>query len=234
MNTPGRFVHRVLPAIAGFAFVLGSIAHPVMAQKAKPQQAEKTQAPLPVTPFGPRVKPPRAAGAVPAAPKAPQAEVIAEYGIWRVMCEKPPVPAKSDAKDAKAAQKVCYIQAAQSNPKVKGAVLSIFIFKMKGKGPDGKVRTAYMIDLRAPLGVYLPTGIGLEIDGKPVSRASFLTCNPIFCDSMAQTRKETINRLKKGKKAKFIYYAAPGRGLPIEFDLKGFSAAMKKLDEVSK
>ncbi len=231
MNTPGRFVHRVLPAIAGFAFVIGSIAHPVMAQKAKPQQAETMQAPLPVTPFGPRVKPPRAAGGVPAAPRKPLAEVIAEYGIWRVKCEQPPAPAKGGAK---AGKKVCYVQATQRDPKLKNVTLSIFIFKIKGKGPDGKVRSVYMIDMRAPLGVYLPTGIGLEIDGKPVSRAPFLSCNPIFCDSMAETRKETIDRLKKGKKAKFIYYAAPGRGLPLVFDLKGFSAAMKKLDEVSK
>ncbi len=229
MNTPGRYVFRVLPAAMAFALAAAIVSSPSMAQRAKPKQTDSMQAPLPVTPFGPRVKPPRAAG-VPVAPRKPQAQHVAKYGIWRVMCEAPPASTKENAKTTK---KVCYIQAVQRDPKLKGVGLSLFILKVKGKGPDGKVRSTYMIDMRAPLGVYLPTGIGLEIDGKAVARAPFLTCNPIFCDSMAETRRETIERMKKGKKAKFIYYAAPGRGLPLVFDLKGFSAAIKKLDAIS-
>jgi len=235
MTMTGQTFRRAL-ALAGTAGLAAlMIATAATAQQAK-DGVKQLPGPMPVTPFGPRVKPPAGAPAVRGAPAAPQAQLpkpekVAEHGIWKVMCEKMPAPPAKDGK-AKAPQKTCYVAATVADPKKKGVFLSLFILKVKGKGPDGKPRTMHMINMRAPIGVYLPTGIGLEIDGKAVARAPFLRCNPMFCESLAETRKETITRMKKGKKARFIFYAAPGMGLPLTFDLKGFSAAMKKLDSL--
>ena len=211
---------------AGVLFVPvgGGVVHAQQATgKAQPKQLN--QAPTPVTPFGPRRKPPR--GGMPgAAPQMPRPEVVAEYGIWRVLCEKVPVAVKDGKPQLK---KTCYVSATQVDPKRQGLFISLVILKVKDD--KGKVK-GHMISLRAPIGVFLPTGIAMEIDGKPVARAPFTRCNPVFCESTNQARKETLARLKKGKKAKFIVYAAPGVGLPVEMELKGFSAAIKKMAEL--
>ena len=215
--------------LAGLVAVLAMAGMMPAQLPAQAQQAQKMdKAPAPVTPFGPRVKPPRLAPGekMPQpqpAPAVPKPEVVATHGIWRVVCEKVPAP------DGKKAQKTCYVSGTAVDPKRKGVFVSMIILKVKGK--NGKV-AGNMVNLRAPLGVFLPTGIAMEIDGKPVARAPFTRCNPLFCESTSQARKETLAKLKKGKKAKFIVYAAPGVGLPVQMELKGFSAALKKMQQL--
>ena len=222
-----KFAFSALAAVVAGGLLL-AMPLPVAAQQAG-QTMDK--APAPVTPFGPRVKPPRlapgekmpAAPARQAAPAVPKPEVVETHGVWRVVCEKVPLPGKGKAR------KTCYLSGTAVNPKRKGVFISMIVLKVKGK--NGKL-AGHMVNLRAPLGVFLPTGIAMEIDGKPVARAPFTRCNPLFCESTSAARKETLTRLKKGKKAKFIVYAAPGVGLPVEMKLSGFSAALKKMQQL--
>ena len=208
--------------VGGIALSMAAAAFalPAAAQQAQPAPKGKVlnQAPAPVTPFGPRRKPPR--GMAPAMPKP---EIISKHGDWQVVCEKLPVPGKDNKPKV---VRTCYVSGTKKDPKRQGVFVSVIILKVKGaKGQPG----GHMITLRAPIGVFLPTGIAMEVDGKPVARAPFTRCNPVFCESTNQARKETLTKLKKGKKAKFIIYAAPGVGLPLEFSLKGFSDALKKV-----
>ena len=197
-----------------------AVAFPAAAQQAQPAAKGKVlnQAPTPVTPFGPRRKPPRGMGRA-----LPKPEIVSEHGDWKVVCEKLPAVGKDNKPKV---VKTCYVSGTKNDPKRKNVFVSVIVLKLKGeKGKPG----GHMITLRAPIGVFLPTGIAMEVDGKPVARAPFTRCNPAFCESTNQARKETLAKLKKGKKAKFIIYAAPGVGLPLEFNLKGFSDAMKKM-----
>jgi len=218
MNRQGRGQAMKAGGMA-LAMLLATMAVlPASAQQAQPADKGKVlnQAPMPVTPFGPRRKPPRGIA-------MPKPEVIGEYGDWKVVCEKVPVPGKD--KKPKLV-KTCYVTGTRTDPKRQGVFVSVILLKVKG--PKGKP-AGHMITLRAPIGVFLPTGIAMEVDGKPVARAPFTRCTPMFCESTNQARKETLAKLKKGRKAKFIIYAAPGVGLPVEFNLKGFSDAMKKM-----
>ncbi len=212
-------------AVAGILFGAGVVTS-ALAQQAtgRTPQKQLNQAPTPVTPFGPRRKPPRAGAGM--APALPKPEIVEEHGVWRVICQQLPVAGKDGKPHL---EKSCYVSATQVDPKRKDVFISIVITKMKDK--NGKVK-GHIINLRAPLGVFLPTGIAMEIDGKPVARAPFTRCMPIYCESTNQARKETLAKLRKGRKAKFIIYAAPGVGLPVEMELKGFSAAMKKADQL--
>ncbi len=216
---------RVRTGISG-AVVAGVLFAAGLTGGAHAQQAtgkeQLNQAPTPVTPFGPRRRPPASAGA----PRMPKPEVVTKHGIWRVICQRLPVAGKDGKPELK---KSCFVSATQVDPRRKGLFISVVVLKVKDK--NGKLK-GHMISLRAPLGVFLPTGIAMEIDGKPVARAPFTYCNAIFCESTNQARKETLARLRKGRKAKFIVYAAPGVGLPVEMELKGFSAAMKKVAEL--
>ena len=229
MNHIRKHIGRSAMLAMGLALMLSTA--PVLTAQA--QQAgggtevqKPDHAPAPVTPFGPRRKPPRVTpGAAPAA-RAPRPEIISQHGVWRVVCEKLPVLGK-DKKVQK--QKICYVSASATDPKRKGLFIIINILPLKDK--DGKI-AGHMVNLRAPLGVFLPTGIALEVDGKAVTRVPFSRCNQLFCESTGQARKETLAKLRKGRKAKFIVYASPGVGLPVELDLKGFSAALQKLADL--
>ena len=90
-----------------------------------------------------------------------------------------------------------------------------------------------MINMRviAPIGVFLPTGVALEIDGNAVGRVPFTRCMPQVCMAFAEASPETLGKLKKGKEANFIIYEAPGIGLPMKLSLEGFSASLDALQK---
>ena len=83
----------------------------------------------------------------------------------------------------------------------------------------------------APIGVFLPTGVALEIDGNAVGRVPFTRCMPQVCMAFAEASPETLAKMKKGNLANFIIYEAPGIGLPMKLSLEGFSAALGELDK---
>ena len=81
-----------------------------------------------------------------------------------------------------------------------------------------------MMRVMAPIGVYLPTGVALEIDGAAVGRVPFTRCRPQICEAFAEASPETLAKMKKGTAANFIIYEAPGLGMPMKISLEGFSA----------
>jgi invasion protein IalB len=172
--------------------------------------------------FGPRIKPAQQQQA--AGQAAPAAEVVATHGAWKIQCETAPKGAAADGQTE--GQRQCgMVQGAKSekNPK---AVLTLVIVKTK----QGDKATT-MMRVMAPIGVFLPTGVALEIDGNAVGRVPFTRCMPQICMAFAEASAETLTKMKKGGEANFIIYEAPGLGLPMKMSLDGFSAALAALDE---
>ena len=89
--------------------------------------------------------------------------------------------------------------------------------------------TITMMRILVPIGVYLPLGIALEIDGAAVGRVPFTRCLPQICTAVAEASKETLKKMRAGAKANFIIYEQPGVGINLPVSLKGFTAAHKKL-----
>ncbi|NJM30214.1 MAG: hypothetical protein HC855_09005 [Rhizobiales bacterium] len=104
--------------------------------------------------------------------------------------------------------------------------MSLVIVKAKQGEKD-----VIMMRVMAPIGVYLPTGVALEIDGGAVGRVPFTRCLPQICIAFAEASKETLEKMRKGNAANFIIYEAPGLGVPMKISLEGFSKAMAALDE---
>jgi len=153
-------------------------------------------------------------------PSAPQ--VVATHGDWKIQCETP----AANAQGAQAQKQCGMIQTARSdkNPKV-----GLTLVLVKGQ-QNGKAIT--MMRIMAPVGVYLPTGVALEVDGGAVGRVPFTRCLPQVCIAFAEATRETLDKLKKGSAANFIIYEAPGLGLPLKISLNGFSAAYGALDNL--
>ena len=96
-------------------------------------------------------------------------------------------------------------------------------------------KTATMMQIMAPIGVFLPTGIALEIDGAAVGRVPFVRCLPQtrsapgLCTATAEAQATTVAKMKAGNSANFIIYEAPGQAIKMPISLDGFTASYKAL-----
>ena len=87
-------------------------------------------------------------------------------------------------------------------------------------------RKAEILRVLAPLGVLLPTGLGLNVDGKDIGRAYFVRCFADGCYAEVILEKPLLDTLKTGKAATFIVFQTPEEGIGIPVDLKGFGEAL--------
>jgi invasion protein IalB len=183
---------------------------------------EEQQPSPPGTAFGPRVKPGQTASpGKPAAAAPAAAQTVATHGAWQIQCSA------AAASGAQAGKKACgMVQLAHSEKNAK-IVLSLILQKTKQGEKD--VTTMRML---VPIGVYLPTGVALEIDGAAVGRAPFVRCRPQICEAFAEISPESLGKMQKGTAANFIIYEAPGLGIPMKVSLEGFSAALENLNSL--
>jgi invasion protein IalB len=223
---------------AALAGVIGS--QPVLAQ-AEPQKA-KPQA----SAFGPRTQKGQRA-----ARRGPPPEIIATYDDWKIQCETVPAqaqkqgqqPAASDSAEAASgksdnaaattdpaqsqAKRICgMIQSARDE---KRPQLGITLYISRIKQGDKELTQMRIL---APIGVWLPQGIGLDIDGQAVGSMPYSNCLPQVCLARAETSPETLDKFKKGTVANFFIYAGPGAGVPLKISLKGFGKALDALDQL--
>lgn len=160
---------------------------------------------------------------------APKAEVVGKFGKWSLTCEnvaKSTPDGEADASAPAATERSCGIIQGTRNEERKNVGLSLVVLKTKQDGKD-----AVMVRVMAPIGVFLPMGVALEIDGDAISRVPFTRCAPQTCMAMGSASPETLAKMKKGKIATFIIYDGPASGLPLEIELKGFTDALAALEK---
>ena len=117
------------------------------------------------------------------------------------------------------------VQNTQSEKNPKATLTLVLVKTVAGD------KTTINMRVIAPIGVFLPTGVALEIDGNAVGRVPFTRCMPQVCMAFAEASADTLAKLKKGKEANFIIYEAPGIGLPMKLSLEGFSASLTALEK---
>jgi hypothetical protein len=74
----------------------------------------------------------------------------------------------------------------------------------------------------APLGVLLPSGLGLKIDNQDVGRAGFVRCLPNGCVAEVVMDDTLIKQLRTGQTSTFIIFQTPEEGIGFPMSLKGF------------
>jgi len=172
--------------------------------------------------FGPRLK--QAAQAPQARGKAP--EVVATHGDWALQCEDAQSEGQNGASD-KPAERACGMVQTARNEERKNIALTLVLLRTEQQG-----KQTTMMRVMAPIGVFLPTGVALEIDGAAVGRVPFTRCLPQVCIAFAEASPQTLEKLKKGGKANFIIYEAPGLGISLQLSLKGFTAGFDALNKL--
>jgi invasion protein IalB len=163
-------------------------------------------APAPAAPAQPAPGAP-AAQAIPGQtqPQAP-GTVRSNHGAWSVVCDK---PAGASAEQCALMQNVI----AEDRPEVG---LSVVVLKTAD-------RKSKILRVLAPLGVLLPNGLGLNVDGKDIGRAYFVRCFADGCYAEVVLEDELLKTFRSGASATFIVFQTPEEGIGIPVDLKGFA-----------
>jgi invasion protein IalB len=94
------------------------------------------------------------------------------------------------------------------------------------KTADGKSRLLRVV---APLGVLLPSGLGLRIDDADIGRAGFVRCLNSGCVAEVVMEPNLVEQFKKGQQATFIVFQTPEEGIGIPVTLNGFGAGFDAL-----
>ncbi len=233
------------------AFVaLAGLTLAAVATGAVAQQAQQGQDQPPVQQFGPRAQQPQAGAngqrMQGQRPPANPPVVLGKFGDWQLQCDRQQQPGdqtassdqasgtangQSGKSDPAAAKKQpeqqCGLVQNTRDPKRENVQMSLII----ASGMQNNKRVT-MMRVIAPIGVFLPTGVALEIDGQAVGRVPFTRCLPQVCVAFAEASPPTLDKMKKGGKANFIIYEAPGIGVQMPINLTGFSKALAELEKL--
>jgi invasion protein IalB len=143
---------------------------------------------------------------------AAQGVIRSVNGDWQIRCDTLP-----GAKDEQCA--LIQTVMAEDRPNVG---LKIIVLKTA----DGKTT---LMRVEAPLGVLIPSGLGLKIDNDDVGRAGFVKCSVGGCLAEVVMDANLIQKLRNGQTATFIIFQSPEEGIGLPVSLKGFGEGFDKL-----
>lgn len=141
-----------------------------------------------------------------------QGRIVARHGDWQIRCEKP-VGAPSE--------QCALIQNVQAQDRPNVALTAIFLLTAD--------RQARILRVLAPLGVLLPSGLGLSIDDNEVGLAGFVRCLPEGCIAEVELDDGLVERFQAGETATFVIFQTPEEGIGIPISLDGFTAGFAAL-----
>jgi invasion protein IalB len=141
-----------------------------------------------------------------------QGAVRSVHGDWQIRCDTPP-----GAQNEQCALIQSVVAEDRSN-----AGLTVIMLKTA----DQKSRLMRVV---APLGVLLPSGLGLKLDNQDVGRAGFVRCLPNGCVAEVVLDDKLLGQLKSAKTATFIIFETPEEGIGFPLSLNGLAEGFDKL-----
>ncbi|MDQ0511692.1 invasion protein IalB [Angulomicrobium amanitiforme] len=134
------------------------------------------------------------------------------HGEWQVRCDTPP---------GAQSEQCVLLQSVQAEDRPNVGLTVIVL-----KTADQQSR---LLRVLAPLGVLLPSGLGLKIDNADVGRAGFVRCVPNGCVAEVVMDDKLVSQLRSGQSATFIVFQTPEEGIGIPLSLKGFGEGFDAL-----
>jgi invasion protein IalB len=141
-----------------------------------------------------------------------QGAVRSVHGDWQIRCDTPP-----GAQGEQCALIQSVVAEDRSN-----AGLTVIVLKTA----DQKSKLMRVV---APLGVLLPSGLGLKLDNQDVGRAGFVRCLPNGCVAEVVMDDNLTKQMRTGTTATFIIFQTPEEGIGFPMALKGFGDGFDKL-----
>jgi invasion protein IalB len=141
-----------------------------------------------------------------------QGAVKSVHKDWQIRCDTPP---------GAQGEQCALIQSVTAEDRANVGLTVIVL-----KTADQKSRLMRVV---APLGVLLPSGLGLKIDNADIGRAGFVRCLPNGCIAEVVMDDALIGKLRNGKSATFIIFQTPEEGIGFPMSLNGFGEGYDKL-----
>ncbi|MEM6665412.1 MAG: invasion associated locus B family protein [Pseudomonadota bacterium] len=141
-----------------------------------------------------------------------QGELKSEFGDWQLRCDTP----------AGAQGEQCALIQSVTAEDRDNVGLTVIVLKTA----DQESRIMRVL---APLGVLLPSGLGLRVDEADVGRAGFVRCLPSGCVAEVILEPALITQLETGQQATFIIFQTPEAGIGIPVSLQGFGPGFAAL-----
>jgi invasion protein IalB len=141
-----------------------------------------------------------------------QGAVRSVHGDWQIRCDTPP---------GAQAEQCALIQSVVAEDR-SNAGLTVIVLKTA----DGKSKLMRVV---APLGVLLPSGLGLKLDNVDVGRAGFVRCLPNGCVAEVVMDDKLLGQLRTAKTATFIIFETPEEGIGFPLSLNGLGEGYDKL-----
>lgn len=85
--------------------------------------------------------------------------------------------------------------------------------------------------ITAPLGILLPMGITVEVEGHDAMRVPVQRCDAGGCLAYVVMEQPLVDAFRKADQAKVTFYDAQRRGATIPLSLSGFTKGMKELQD---
>jgi invasion protein IalB len=140
-------------------------------------------------------------------------QVKAIYGAWKLKC----------AQIAGAKQDKCAL--VQDLKLEDRPNMFLTVLFMRSFDTDKKI-----LRIVAPLGVVLPAGLGLRVDGTDVGNVKFLKCWKFGCLAEVIVDDTLVSKFTSGQTASFIVFPTPDSGIGFPAPLAGFSEGLKSLN----
>ncbi len=150
--------------------------------------------------------------ALPSGRAMAQGAVKSVHKDWQIRCDTPP-GAKSE--------QCALIQSVSAEDRANIGLTVIVL-----KTADQKSRLMRVV---APLGVLLPSGLGLKIDNTDIGRAGFVRCLPNGCIAEVVMDDTLVQKLRTGTTATFVIFQTPEEGIGFPMSLNGFAEGYDKL-----
>jgi invasion protein IalB len=141
-----------------------------------------------------------------------QGVVRSVHADWQIRCDTPP---------GAQGEQCALIQSVTAEDRA-NVGLTVIVLKTS----DNKSRLMRIV---APMGVLLPSGLGLKIDNEDVGRAGFVRCLPNGCVAEVVMDPNLIKQMRTGQTATFIIFQTPEEGIGFPMSLKGFGEGFDKL-----
>jgi invasion protein IalB len=141
-----------------------------------------------------------------------QGAVKSVHGDWQIRCDTPP---------GAQAEQCALIQSVVAEDR-SNAGLTVIVLKTA----DQKSKLMRVV---APLGVLLPSGLGLKLDNQDVGRAGFVRCLPNGCVAEVVMDDKLLGQLRTAKTATFIIFETPEEGIGFPLSLNGLGEGYDKL-----
>lgn len=142
----------------------------------------------------------------------PIGRLQSEHGAWGIVCSTP----------SGAPGEQCLMRQIVLPPDRREIGFAVSVLNLA----DG---TGTMLRARAPLGIILPNGLRLHVDGEFIGITPFLRCFESGCIAEVAMDAELIETLRSGNEATFSFFQTPEQGIGIPVSLDGFTAAFAAL-----